>query len=348
MPTIFTALLIILLSSSSFAASFHWVDNDGFHSFDQITNVPLEHRKDLPMARNRVSLPFTAEENRDGAMFVWFMLGQEGIDYPYMKAADFPQSPFFRLIDEPQPADIAWWKGFVALCKGEKDTLISASGDISLKAQEKKNGRVVWYRYIGPVWKVDPSAIDKAPQKAINSSNESLMRLDKAAIFPPQFKDDAERDLIIKNWEKAAAGLESLRKRYPDDPQVLRLLGVCYRMGYNLGIPGAWERAEAYLLRTEELAPEAPESYISLGILYGDSQPGYASQAELQFRQALQHARKEQMPQIWWGLSLALHYQGKTKEAVETIDRLIALRPDDDKAKKLRETFLRTGQVEKR
>ncbi len=348
MPIFFTALLTILLASSSFAASFHWADNDGFHSFDQITKVPLEHRKDLPVVKNRISLPFTAEENRDGAMFVWFMLGREGIDYPYIKAADFPQNPFFRQIDEPRPADVAWWKGFVALYKGEKGTLISASGDISLKTLEKKRGKAVWYRYIGPVWKSNPSAMNKAPQKAINSSSESLLRLDKAAIFPPQFNDDAERDIFRGNWEKTVAGLESLRKRYPDDPQVLRLLGVCYRMGYNLGIPGAWERAEAYLLRTEELAPEAPEAYISLGILYGDSQSGYANQAELQFRQALQHARKEQMPQIWWGLSLALYSQGKTKEAVETIDRLIALRPTDDKAKKLRETFLKADQGSKR
>jgi hypothetical protein len=112
MPTIFTAILLFALTSSSFAASFNWVDREGFHSVAQITDVPLAHRKDLPMVKNQISLPFTAEENRDGAMFVWFIFVQEGFDYPYTKAADFQQNFFFKEAQERQPGDIAWWKGF--------------------------------------------------------------------------------------------------------------------------------------------------------------------------------------------------------------------------------------------
>jgi tetratricopeptide (TPR) repeat protein len=344
MPAIFTAILLFVLTSSSLAASFNWVDPDGFHSVDRITDVPLAHRKELPMVKNQTSLPFTAEENRDGAMFIWFSLGQQGFDYTYTKAADFPQSPYFKEVQEPQPADIAWWKGFVAIYRGEKGALFAARGDLALKAQEKKRGKARWFRYDGPPRVTPPPAAKKAPQSALKAANDSLLHLNGAATFPPQVKDDTERDRLRAKWEKEAAKLELLRKKYPDDPQVLRLLGVSYRMGYNLGMPGAWERAEAYLLRTEELMPEAPEAYISLGVLYGDSQPDNAKPAERQFRLALRHARKEQLPQIWWGLSLALHFQGKEKEAVKIIDRLLALRPGDEKAIKLRETFLAAGE----
>jgi tetratricopeptide (TPR) repeat protein len=343
MPAVFTAIILIALTSSSFASSFNWVDPSGFHSVDRITDVPLAHRKELPMVKNHTSLPFTAEENRDGAMFVWFILGQDGCDYAYTKAADFPRSLFFNEVRERQPADIAWWNGFVAIYRGEKETLLSAAGDITLKTEEKKRGKARWFRYAGPSVAKPPPTTKKAPQNAIKAANSSLLGLNGAAMFPPKFKDDAERDLISGNWEKEVAKLEMLRKKYPDDPQVLRLLGVSYRLGYNLGMPGAWERAEAYLLRTEDLMPDAPEAYISLGILYGDTQTDYAKQAERQFRQALRHARKRQLPQIWWGLSLALHNQGKEKEAAQIIDRLIALRPDDNKARKLRETFMETG-----
>jgi tetratricopeptide (TPR) repeat protein len=344
MQIILTAILFFVLTSSTFAASFNWVDREGFHSVDQITDVPLAHRKALPMVKNQTSLPFTAEENRDGAMFVWFILGQEGFDCTYTKAADFPQSPFFKEARERQPADIAWWKGFVAIYRGEKEMLLSARGDLPLNAEEKKRGKARWFRYDGPPRVTPPPTAKKAPQNALKVANDSLLRLNGAATFPPQVKDDTERDLLRGKLEKESAKLEVLRKKYPDDPQVLRLLGVSYRMGYNLGMPGAWERAEAYLLRTEELMPEAPEAYISLGVLYGDSQPDYAKQAERQFRKALQHARKSQLPQIWWGLSLALHYQGKEKEAVKIIDRLIILYPGDEKAKKLRKTFLKEGR----
>jgi tetratricopeptide (TPR) repeat protein len=333
-------VLFFVLAAPAFAASFHWVDRDGFHAVDRITKVPLEHRKDLPMVKNQTSLPFTEEENRDGAMYVWFILGQSGIGYSFTRAADFPKSPLFKKVGEPQAADIAWWKGFIALNGGKGDVLLTAQGEKSLKTLEKRRGKVTWYRYDGPPpANISPTA-ERAPLKALKSADGALLSLDGAATFPPRVKDDVERDLLRKDWEKAMAGLEALRKKYTDDPQVLRLLGVGFRMGYNLAVPGAWERAEAYLLRAEELAPDAPEAYLSLGVLYADSQPDYAEQAERQFRTALRLARKEQLPQIWWGLALALYHQGKVQEAVETIDRLIALRPEDARARELRETFL--------
>lgn len=344
MQAILTAIILFVLASSSFASSFNWVDREGFHSVDRITDVPLAHRKELPMVKNLISLPFIAEENRDGAMFVWFIFGQKGLDYPYTKAADFPQSPYFKEAQERELGYIAWWKGFVAIYRGEKETLLSASGDLSLKAQEKKRGKARWFRYTGPLAAKPRPRASQAPQKDLKEANESLLGLTGAATFPPQVKDDKERDLLRGKWEKEADKLEALRKKHPDDPQVLRLMGVLYRMGYNLGMPGAWDRAEAYLLRTEELLPDAPEAYISLGVLYGDTPPDYAKQAERQFLMALRHARKWQLPQIWWGLSLALHYQGKEKDAVKIIDRLIALQPGDEKAKKLRKTFLEAGE----
>lgn len=340
MRIMLAAVMICTLAAPSFAASFHWVDRQGFHSADQVTKVPLAHRKDLPMVKNGASFPFTGEEDRDGAMYVWFILGQAGFDYPFIRGKDFPGSPLFKRVGEPQEGDIAWWQGLVAIYQGEGAKLLTARGELRLKEIEKKRGKASWYRYAGPPRTSKAPTLEKAPQGALKRADEALLRLDGAASFPPQVNDDAERDLLRKEWQKAVATLEALRKRYPDDPQLLRRIGACYRRGYNLGMPGAWERAEAYLLRTEELAPEAPEAYISLGILYADTGPDHAGPAEKQFRKALPHARKEQLAQVWWGLALALYYQGKVRDAVATIDRLIALNPDDARARKLRETFL--------
>jgi hypothetical protein len=344
---IFISLILFFISAfSSFAASFHWVDREGFHSVDQVTKVPLVHRKDLPMARIRTALPFTEVEDRDGAMYVWFIFGQSGFAYPYISARDIPKSPVFKRVETPQTANIAWWKGFVALYDGKKATLVTARGEVSLKAMERKRGTVTWYRFEGPLPAKKSPAAEKAPLGALKSADDALMHLDGAATFPTQVKDDAERDLLRTEWQKAVGNLEALRRKYPDDPRLLRLLGAGYRMGYNLGMSGAWDRAEAYLLRAEELAVDAPEPYISLGILYADSAAEYAELAEKQFQTALRHARAEQLPQIWWGLALALYNQGKVKEAVATIDRLIARYPEDTKARKLRETFLK-GKAER-
>lgn len=334
--------LILSLGVDACADSFHWVDNEGFHAADTIRKVPLEHRRDLPMARNRIALPFSAEENRDGAMYVWFVLGQAGFVYPYTPVMDFPKSKFFKKVGKPREADIAWWPELVALSKGKGDVLLSVRGEEQLKDVVKKHGPPVWYRFDGPGPK-KPALGKRAPLQALRSADATLLRLDGAGWSPPRIKDDAELGRLGKEWEKAVAGLETLRGSYPDDPQVLRRLGACYRMGHNLDKPGAWERAEAYLLRAEDLAPDAPEAFISLGILYADTDFDHAEQAEAQFRQALRRARQEDLPQIWWGLALALYYQGKMQEAVQTVDRIIARHPEDENARKLRETILAAG-----
>ena len=56
----------------------------------------------------------------------------------------------------------------------------------------------------------------------------------------------------------------------------------------------------------------------------------------------LEH-RKEQLPQVWWGLAVSLSYQGKVQAAVAEVDRIIALYPDNAAAKQLRETILDEG-----
>jgi hypothetical protein len=340
----FTAVIVytFFLVAHARASSFHWVDRDGFHEVDEIGKVPLANRRELSMARNRTALPFSAEENRDGAMYVWFVLGQTGFDYPYTPARDFPKSRVFKKVEKPRAADIAWWPDSVALYGDKGDVLLSARGEEPLKVAAGKHGPPVWYRFVGSSSK-KPVPGKRAPQQALRSADDALRKLDGAAWFPPRVKNDAELDRLGKEWKKTVADLETLRRSHPDDPQVLRRLGACYRMGHNLDMPGAWERAEAYLLRAEELAPDAPEAYISLGILYADTDFDHAEQAESQFRQALRHARQEQQPQVWWGLALSLYYQGKIKEAVQTVDRVIARHPEDVNARKLRETILAAG-----
>ncbi|HTG81421.1 MAG TPA: tetratricopeptide repeat protein [Geobacteraceae bacterium] len=344
MVAILSLILLFAGAPSSWGASFHWVDRQGFHSVEQVIQVPLEHRKELPMARNRTALPFTEEEDRDGAMYVWFIFGQSGFDYPYVPARDIPKGPLFKRVQAPQLANIGWWKGFVALYDAKKEVFVTARGEVSLKAMERKRGAAAWYRFEGPPLKASQVS-EKAPLGALKAVDDVLLRLEGAATFPPQVRDDAELGSMRSGLQKAIAKLESLRRGYPDDPHLLRLIGVAFRMGYNLGVPGAWDRAEAYLLRTEALAPEAPEAYISLGILYDDSDAEYAEPAEKQFRTALRHAGQEQLPQIWWGLALSLYRQGKVKEAVTIIDQLISRYPSDEKAVKLRETFLKGNKL---
>lgn len=340
----FFVALLLAFPSILMAASFHWVDSEGFHVVDQITKVPLENRLELPMVKNRTTLPFTEEEDRDGSMYVWFVLNQAGIKAPYTKTADFPASPSYRKVDQPQNGDIAWWKNHVAIVALKPGIMfLSAKGEQSQKLLEKKLGKASWYRYVVQPEAAPPAAAKTAPKTALKEADQWLIRLDKTAEYPLQIKDTLEIERLKNEWKQAIAYTENLRNSYPDDPQVTRRLGLLYRRGFTLDMPGAWERAEAYLLRTTTLAPKSADAFISLGILYGDSDEGLENQSEAQFRNALKIARKDQLPFIWWGLALSLHKQGKKAEALKTLDRLIKLRPKDSKALKLREEFLKSG-----
>ncbi len=333
--------LLVLAPAFCLAASFHWVDRGGFHTVDQVTKVPLERRLDLPMVHNRTALPFTADEDKDGAMYVWFVLNRSGIHTPYITAARIPDSLIFTRVDLPKTGDIAWWKGFVAIMDISGQRLLTAAGNQTRAAMERKRGKAVWYRYSGPLPTSQPQATPaKAPQKALRSADNWLARLDKTAEYPLQVKDHGEVEQLKAIWQQAIQELEQLRSNYPEDPQIIRRLGVLYRRGFTLEMPGAWARAEAYLLKAAALAPNAADAFISLGILYGDSGEGFEKQAEMQFRSALKLANRKQRPHILWGLSVALMKQGKKAEALKTVDRLLRLNPKDSKALKLKEEIV--------
>lgn len=320
------------------AATYYWADREGFHSVDRVARVPLEHRKDLPAARNGTALPFTEEEDRDGAMYVWITLGQSGCDYPYTAAANFPGSPSFIRVTTPRDGDVAWLENAMAIYREQERSLQTAAGGAPLTALEKDQARIAWYRCNAP-----PSPRSKsgrrAPQKSLKAADRELAPLAGASFSPPRVRDDAELARLKKGWQRAVNNLESLRRNYSDDPLVLRRLGDCYRMGRNLGVPGSRERAEAYLLQAEALDPGDAEAYISLGAHYADTGIENGPLAEAQFRRALTNAPRERLPQVWWGLAVSLYYQGKTAEAVTAIDSLIAIRPDDAAAKKLRDSL---------
>ncbi len=98
------------------------------------------------------TLPFSADEDKDGARWVWFILGKAGFPYEYLPAKDLQTSPRFAPCQDqkPQAGDIAWWKEYAAIYAGPEApptaNLITAPGRVSLQSLEKKYGPVKWLR----------------------------------------------------------------------------------------------------------------------------------------------------------------------------------------------------------
>jgi hypothetical protein len=98
-------------------------------------------------------LPFTAEENRDGARFVWFVYGRAGLSYEYMSAQEFPSSDEFIEVepDSAHPGDVVWWSEYVAIFTGlETRTVMRAEGEITLGALVARYGKPRYYRRLTP------------------------------------------------------------------------------------------------------------------------------------------------------------------------------------------------------
>lgn len=97
------------------------------------------------------TFPFTQAQNQDGAKFVWFIFGDSGFKYDYVPAKDLPNSPNFRQVSEPQPGDVAWWPGYVAIVKlhnGKLYSYLTAESERMPDEVESLYGKPRFYRYV--------------------------------------------------------------------------------------------------------------------------------------------------------------------------------------------------------
>ena len=113
----------------------------------------------LPLSANADSnLPFTAQENADGARFVWYVLQRSGMEFDYLPADHFPESSSFKVIEHglQDAGDVAWWPRMMAIYDPNFPkarelpldvAIVTARGPLSLTKLEEEMGPAVFYRY---------------------------------------------------------------------------------------------------------------------------------------------------------------------------------------------------------
>jgi hypothetical protein len=113
----------------------------------------------LPLATNADSnLPFTAQENADGARFVWYVLQRSGMEFDYLPADHFAESPNFAVIEHglQNSGDVAWWPRMMAIYDPDFPkarelpldvAIVTAKGPLSLTKLEEEMGPAIFYRY---------------------------------------------------------------------------------------------------------------------------------------------------------------------------------------------------------
>jgi hypothetical protein len=102
--------------------------------------------------------PRQAEEDADGSRFVWLVLKRSGMEFDYLSADHFAESPKFRPIEHgmQDTGDVAWWPHFMAIYDPNFPrarelpadvAIITAQGPRSLAKLEEDLGPAVFYRY---------------------------------------------------------------------------------------------------------------------------------------------------------------------------------------------------------
>jgi hypothetical protein len=102
--------------------------------------------------------PTPAEENADGSRFVWLVLKRSGMEFDYLPADHFAESPRFRPIEHgmQDTGDVAWWPHFMAIYDPNFPrarelppdvAIITAQGPRSLAKLEEELGPAIFYRY---------------------------------------------------------------------------------------------------------------------------------------------------------------------------------------------------------
>lgn len=103
-------------------------------------------------------LPFTEQENADGARFVWYVLGRSDMKFDYLPADHFPESPDFTPVEHglQRSGDVAWWPHLMAIYDATfaqarelpaDVAIITAQGPRSLTVLEQEMGPATFYRY---------------------------------------------------------------------------------------------------------------------------------------------------------------------------------------------------------
>ncbi|HTX54438.1 MAG TPA: hypothetical protein VMD08_13600 [Candidatus Baltobacteraceae bacterium] len=97
-------------------------------------------------------LPFSPEENTDGARFVWLIERHNGMPRPYVAASDFPSSSDFRQVepDSARDGDVVWWPSLVGFFDAGGKSLVLLEGRQPLATFVQRLGPPRFYRRLVP------------------------------------------------------------------------------------------------------------------------------------------------------------------------------------------------------
>lgn len=106
-------------------------------------------------ALSDANLPFSAEENADGARFVWYVLNRSDMKFDSLPTEHFAESPNFRTVEHglQKSGDVVWWPQMMAIYDfnfpkarelPSDVAIVTAKGPLSLTNLEQEMGSAIF------------------------------------------------------------------------------------------------------------------------------------------------------------------------------------------------------------
>jgi tetratricopeptide (TPR) repeat protein len=176
-------------------------------------------------------------------------------------------------------------------------------------------------------------ATSTAAVEQASNLDADLAKLQAVAdSFPPEINTPADRSRVEALWKSVETRL--LQAPAHDFETELKL-GNLYRMGHNLDIKDAWEKAVAHLNEASRLRPDSPLPLTMLGVHYSGS--GHAADAVAPLQRALALSGDQPSPAIYANLAFAYYQLGESEKVVQYANAYLKTNPDSSAMKLLKE-----------
>lgn len=158
--------------------------------------------------------------------------------------------------------------------------------------------------------------------------------------YPPKIASAAQRDFIHKRWSRAIQKVWQLESAAPRDEGVMAVLADFYRLGHNLDVAGAAQRADEVLQRCLQAYPDSRACHFSAGYFYLSVSPAFVPKGEASLLRLREMFKPKVNAEVERGLVFAHVYLGRREEALKQVDYYLTLEPGAAWALQLREALL--------
>lgn len=202
-----------------------------------------------------------------------------------------------------------------------------------------------------------PEKVFPPPHDTREYPRRSLAELEGAAValypvlgaYPPRFENAGHREQVYAVWVDLALDAEAIpRAQQPE--RRLFVLAEVYRLGHNLDVAGAGERADGYLNACLSRFPESSRCNRSAAWFYLSVVPTPARLAQAE--RSLTLLRRQAAPEVSENAEAGFVFLAIARRDVPgaraQIDRYLRLFPDSERANDLRRMRDRLGEVHPR